>query len=272
MDHEAYIAKLERYKKVYDKDESEKSPRMQRYIDQYEADIQTAKISSKTFGALSAASGRRSVSTTKFQTEATTGEPKVRSIAKEPASKKILWPMDWALIKLGKERDMVNRLPNKAVVTMAEPRKLETGIVPNMKANTWTLLNTGACNTRRDDVHVAKCGRSTGCTLGLINHAIVAINSAHNGYEAMANHFGYTQDHYGYCWSMMMKSKKQGLIISNGDSGSICIHDPSGAWLGLIFGESGCGSALMMSIDLVFQDIENVMGCKITEPKFVVVP
>jgi len=121
--------------------------------------------------------------------------------------------------------------------------------------------------------NVAKCGRATGCTFGLINHAIVAINPTQNKeFAAMADVFGYTKDRHGFCWSMMMGVKNQGPVVLNGDSGSICIHDSSGAWLALIFGESGCGSALMTAIDAVFHDTEKVTGGKVTEPKYVVIP
>ncbi|KAF7443405.1 hypothetical protein A1F99_129120 [Pyrenophora tritici-repentis] len=49
-----------------------------------------------------------------------------------------------------------------------------------MPAYRWTSLNVGMCNTRRDEVFVAKYGRTSGWSFGQINNAITAINPAQN--------------------------------------------------------------------------------------------
>ncbi|KAI0571411.1 hypothetical protein TUN199_10871, partial [Pyrenophora tritici-repentis] len=57
---------------------------------------------------------------------------------------------------------------------------IKTSLPPGMPAYRWTSLNVGMCNTRRDEVFVAKYGRTSGWSFGQINNAITAINPAQN--------------------------------------------------------------------------------------------
>lgn len=269
LDHEAYMAGLNSDIQGYTQDRDGGSKTAQLRLDKSSAELRIAQAGLRRFGTLMAGSGRRSIEAPEYMTDEKTGKPKEAPSGKEPAPKEIRWLMDWALIRLVEERSMVNELPDEKISVSG----ITTGITAGRLANQWTSLNSGACNTRRDEVLVAKYGRRTGWTFGTINHAITAINPAENTeFTGIASAYGYMEQRYGFCWSVMRRGLQHGPIVQPGDSGSVCIHDPSHAWLGLLFGETACGSALMMSMDVVFRDIENVTRCKVTEPKYVVVP
>ncbi|KAI2488425.1 hypothetical protein Ptr902_02558 [Pyrenophora tritici-repentis] len=131
---------------------------------------------------------------------------------------------------------------------------IKTSLPPGMPAYRWTSLNVGMCNTRRDEVFVAKYGRTSGWSFGQINNAITAINPAQNEdfNDDAACVDGYAQRQHGYCWSVVKRRNVHGPFVVSGDAGSIYIHDPSAKWLGLLFDGTGIGSGLMMSIDMVF--------------------
>jgi hypothetical protein len=60
----------------------------------------------------------------------------------------------------------------------------------------------------------------------------------------------------GNCYSIIKRGERN--FVHPGDSGSIIVHDESGAWLGLLLGESSAGSGLMIPMAVVFNDIKKV--------------
>jgi hypothetical protein len=72
------------------------------------------------------------------------------------------------------------------------------------------------------------------------------------------------------CYSIVKRGKS--AFVDSGDSGSVVVHDGTGIWLGLLFGENASGSGLMLPMDLILKDIQNVTGLDITEPRLDTTP
>lgn len=89
--------------------------------------------------------------------------------------------------------------------------------------------------------------------------------------NTIATTHGCTPQKHSFCYSVTSSNPVGAVFLAAGDSGSIVVHDPSGAWLGLLFGASDPESGMMLPIDLVLADIEHVTGLKVVEPKFTVV-
>ncbi|KAE8828209.1 hypothetical protein PTNB85_07395 [Pyrenophora teres f. teres] len=269
-DHSAYIARLQSGIKTFESYNSPVDPETKQLIDGYAAKIANAQGASREFGTLLAGSGRMSFNAPKYMTDEQTGRPRPPPSGEDQAAEEYIWLMDWALIQFAKGRSQVNRMSKADFITSNVSRDIKTNFLPGIPANNWTSLNAGACNLRREDVKVAKYGRTSGWSFGQINHAITAINLSKE-FKHLAEQYGYTNGRYGHVWSVMKRHHMHDPFLTRGDSGSICVHDPSGAWLGLLFAETSTGSGLMLPIDVVFQDIERVTGEKVTEPKYVVV-
>ena len=57
-------------------------------------------------------------------------------------------------------------------------------------------------------------------------------------------------------------------FLWEGDSGSVFVHDGSGAWLGLLCGLSHCGLGYMIPMDIIVMDTKKVTGCQVREPVY----
>lgn len=189
----------------------------------------------------------------------------VASLTKDKMpNKQYLFPLDWALITIDDSRKMVNELPETSI----KPQGAKTKMVQRQLCDSWMSLNQGKLNIRRYEVEVAKHGRTTEWTFGIVSSCLTKINPKEDkAWETMAEVYGFTDKNVGNCYSVISRGK--GKFVIKGDSGSIIVHDPSGVWLGLLFGESATGTGLMLPMDLVFNDIKKVTGFTVVKPKFV---
>ncbi|CAA9965157.1 hypothetical protein PTMSG1_08516 [Pyrenophora teres f. maculata] len=269
IDHRAYIALLESRKIAMESKPITKGSTADEARNSIITQLAKLREEPRAFGALVAGSGRMSAKAPKFMTDETTGEPNLPPSGEEEAVTELLWPMDWALIRLLNGRSMANMMSKEKLASGNVPIG-GTSLPPGGSAKHWTALNAGACDLLRDNVNAAKYGRTTGWTFGVIDRTLVGINPE-EGFKKIAEKYGYTEDKHGYAWGLKKRRPDHPPVFTGGDSGSICVHDPSGTWLGLLFGETAIGTGLLLPIDVVFKDIERVTGQKVTDPTWCVV-
>lgn len=188
-----------------------------------------------------------------------------RTIASSLSSDPIL--LDWALVEIDAKRIARNVLPNAAPV----PGAPQTVLTPGLPCTRWSPLDTGATNIKRYEVNVCKYGRTTGWTFGQICAPDVKINTKEREFMEMAKVYGIPEGSNGSCFAVVERPGFPGAVVGPGDSGSIVLHDKSRSWLGLLFGQTGAGSALMVPMSLVLQDIEHITGSSVTEPRMTIV-
>lgn len=203
----------------------------------------------RSLGHVYAGSGRRTTTIDKYIAREKTEESK----QERP---EYISPVDWALIRMDnvEQRDIINEFPNDI---SGRPFWQIVAVL----CNRWTRFNIN-----NETVPVAKYGRTSGCTTGLINSCIARINPETN--QKIAKAYGFTRQKPGLCFTAVPESGR-GEFIEAGDSGSILVHDGSGAQLGLLFGVTPCAAGMFTPIDLVFQDIEKVTGKKVIDPVFI---
>ncbi|KAH9865473.1 hypothetical protein J1614_009057 [Plenodomus biglobosus] len=175
--------------------------------------------------------------------------------------------LDWALVEIAAERIATNILPNAAPV----PRTPQTVLTPGLPCTRWSPLDTGETNIKRYEVNVCKYGRTTGWTFGQICVPDVKINTKERDFREMAKAYGIPEGGNGSCFAVVERPGFPRAVVEPGDSGSIVLHDKSRSWLGLLFGQTGAGSALMVPMSLVLRDIEHVTGSSVTEPRMTIV-
>lgn len=171
--------------------------------------------------------------------------------------------LDWCVMEFHPERSISNFPPMRQYNSTGYHSTLLSG----QGCSSWTVMNNPKCNILRDDVHLGKLGRITGCTYGLVSAIPTLINPVIEGrkYEHFTDSYKLTVENCGYSMSFV---GHKGAAVDKGDSGSIVLHIPSGDWLSLVFGWSGANTALFAPIDLVFRDIEKATGHKVIEPAF----
>ena len=203
-------------------------------------------------GRVYAGSGRRTIAASKYATDEKTDKFKEKQIPESQGH----WILDWALIRIdnAKQRDVVNQLPENV-----SGRVLP--LVPNMPCDKWSTFNANQKN-----IAVVKFGRTTHETRGNINSTIVLIDPTIDA--QISKIYGFTDTYRGSCFEAVKASAKDSEFLDSGDSGSILLHQESGAHLGLLFGISSSGNALFIPMGLVIQDIERVTGKKVVEPAF----
>ncbi|KAI5284645.1 hypothetical protein KEM54_001177 [Ascosphaera aggregata] len=151
-------------------------------------------------------------------------------------------PLDWSLTQLKEERSMRNGL---------EGREVPDGMtLTNM--NAWRKIDF------RGRV-VAKFGRSSHWTHGTINGVESVFSGLEFPYSGMFT-----------CWPVVPETD---TFAQPGDCGSLvldaadCSHT-QGAWLGLLMGADTIhGIGYITPVYAIFEDIEEVTGCTIVEPK-----
>jgi hypothetical protein len=224
--------------------------------------LNKAKQSSRDFGNLFASSGPRISERPEFLQEPGSAQPKGKG-----ASANVNFLLNWALLETTPSRSVANKLPKTGMKTHGATTRLVEGQL----CNTWTPLNSGKTHMKRDEVEVAKHGRTTGYTFGTINCALTKINPECDSiWEKLGKLYHLSNSKVGVCYSIAKRGKNE--FVGSGDSGSVVVHDGTGTWLGLLFGESATGSGLMLPMHLIVKDIENVTGLVVIEPKLDMTP
>lgn len=255
-DHAAFVEQLKEQEAIWDKQKNKGNARAASELIKLQAHMKEAVQSSREFGTLFASSGPRLVTRQEFLPRPGASQQKSKASA---ASVNFL--LDWALLDIVPSRSVKNELPN----TGMRPNGTKTHLVEGQLCRTWTPLDSRKTHIKRDEVEVGKHGRTTGFTFGTINCSLTRINpDIDSGWDGFGKVYGLNSSTIGLCYSIIKRGKSS--FVNAGDSGSVVVHDESGTWLGLLFGENASGSGLMLPIDLVFKDIENVTGLAVTEP------
>lgn len=221
-----------------------------------------ANQSSRDFGTLFASSGPRVMKRQEFLREPGSAQPKGKD-----ASTNVNFLLDWALLEIAPSRSNENEIPNAGM----RPSAMPTHLVEGQLCNTWTPLDSGNTHIKRDKVKVAKYGRTIGYTFGFVNCALTKINpEIDSSWENFGKVYHIDNSTVGVCYSIISRGKSD--FIDSGDSGSVVVHDDTGTWLGLLFGQSASGSGLMRPMDLILKDIQNATGPAVTEPRLDMTP
>lgn len=218
--------------------------------------------SSRDFGTLFASSGPRVMKRPEFLREPGSAQPKDKD-----ASTNVNFLLDWALLKIAPSRSVEDKLPNAGM----RPSAMPTHLIEGQLCNTWTPLDPGNTHIKRDEVKVAKYGRTTGYSFGFVNCALTKINpEIDSSWENFGKVYHLDNSTVDVCYSIISRGKSD--FIDSGDSGSVVVHDDTGTWLGLLIGQSASGSGLMLPMDLILKDIQNVTGLAVTVPRLDMTP
>jgi hypothetical protein len=205
-------------------------------------------------GYVYAGSGRRCIIANKYATEEETGRSKERRKHMETT---YAFPLDWALIRLDiDKRDIINYLPETK-----RPLHCTSDLVPGKRCHRWTTFNVN-----KEDVQVAKYGRTSRWTYGKINGCLIAINPKCE--TEISGVYGFSVESPGWCFGVV-NTRAMEDFFEPGDSGSILVHDGSGTQLGLLFGVTSGGQGMAMPLDLVFRDIKKITRKAVTDPPYV---
>jgi hypothetical protein len=164
--------------------------------------------------------------------------------------------LDWALIHIvqPKTRDQENRLPQ-----VPPPRLPGTQLQPYIACDKWSTFNV----ERGEVVRVAKYGRTSGWTFGEINSACALINPELD--KDISDEYGFTMKAPRRAFSVVSRDVKREFVYK-GDSGSVLVHDGSGTWLGLLFGNTEEGDGYFIPMDVLLRDIKDVTGAGVKGP------
>lgn len=243
-DHNEYITQLTAEYHTWESQSKKGNPQASTELARVASQRTTALNSARTFASVFSSSGFRTADKVEF-----TGPP----------ARKFL--LDWALLSIDESRTTNNLLPR----TEMRLEGAMTGLVKGYLCDTWSPLNTGKMNLKRHEVDVVKHGRTTDWTFGSINCGLATVNpKADPAFKEMAKTYGLSNSDTSHCYSIIKRGKRD--FVDAGDSGSIVVHDPSGTWLGLLFGESGASSGLMVPMNIIFDDIKLVTGSAVVAP------
>ena len=206
----------------------------------------------RRIGYVYAGSGRRTVDANKYASDPDTDRSKDKMKALQP---KFVFPLDWALIRMEdtKKRDVTNSLP--------DVYSTKTKLVPKQQCRQWSTFNVN-----KEEVHVAKYGRTSGWTAGTINACMIVINPDED--EEILGAYGMNAKNAAACFGVISNDERNDFC-EFGDNGSIVLHEESGTQLGLLFGVTSTGQGIFLPMDVVFEDIKRVTGKDVIKPSYV---
>jgi hypothetical protein len=249
-DHTSFIEDLKEQGETWEKQKDKGNASAATELTTIQTQLNKANQFSRNFGTLFASSGPRLMERPEFLQQLGSAQPT-----------NVKFLLDWALLEIAPSRSVQNSLPK----TGMRPKAPMTQLVGGQLCNTWTPLNSAKTHIKRDEVKVAKYGRTTGYTFGVMNAALTRINPVIDSkWENFGNVYNLNASTVGVCYSIVIRGRSG--FVEPGDSGSVVVHDGTGTWLGLLFGQSGAEKGLMLPMDLIFQDIQNVTGLAVTEP------
>jgi hypothetical protein len=261
-DHTSFIERLKEHEKIWEGQKDKGDGQAATMLTTVQTQLDKANQSSRDFGTLFASSGPRVMERPEFLREPGSAQPKGKA-----ASTNVNFLLDWALLEIAPSRSVENRLPE----TGMRPITTTTHLLGGLLCNTWTPLDSGKTYIKRNAVKVAKYGRTTCYTFGEINRALTKINpKIDSSWENFGKVYHLDNSTVGVCYSIISREKSD--FVDSGDSGSVVVHDDTGTWLGLLFGQSSSGSGLMLPMDLILKDIQNVTGLTVTEPRLDMTP
>jgi len=206
----------------------------------------------RRIGYVYAGSGRRTVKANKYASDPDSGRSNDKKGALQP---KFVFPLDWALIRMDdtKKRDVINSLP--------DIYSTKTKLVPKQQCRQWSTFNVN-----KEEVHVAKYGRTSGWTAGTVNACMIIINPDTD--EEVSGTYGIDAKNVGACFGVVSEDEREDFA-GFGDNGSIVLHEGSGTQLGLLVGVTSTGQGMFLPMDVVFEDIKRVTGKDVVKPSYV---
>ncbi|KAI4671334.1 uncharacterized protein J4E88_009368 [Alternaria novae-zelandiae] len=206
----------------------------------------------RRIGYVYAGSGRRTIEANKYASDPNTGPGKDKMKALQPT---IVFLLDWALVRMDdtKTRDVTNSLP--------DVYSTKTKLVPQQRCRKWSTFNVN-----KEEVHVAKYGRTSGWTAGIVNACMVIVNP--DADEELSGAYGMDAKNVGACFGVVSNDERNDFC-EFGDNGSVVLHEESGTQLGLLFGVTSTGQGMFLPMDVVFEDIKRVTGKNVVEPSYV---
>ncbi|KAI4622987.1 uncharacterized protein J4E87_006080 [Alternaria ethzedia] len=197
-------------------------------------------------------SGQRTINANKYTSNPDTDPSKDKMKALQPT---FVFPLDWALIRMNdtKKRDVTNRLP--------DVYSTKTKLVPTQQCRQWSTFNVN-----KEEVHVAKYGRTSGWTAGIVNACMIIINP--DADEEISGAYGIDAKNLGACFGVVSNDERNDFC-ELGDNGSVVLHEGSGTQLGLLVGVTSTGQGMFLPMDVVFEDIKRVTGKDVVNPSYV---
>lgn len=235
-------------------------------------ELQQAKDFNPLLGHLYAASGHRTVEYDTTPRDPATSENEA-PIAKSGKSRHN-YIVDWSLIEISTTRVMTNTVPSPTTMWGFVHERTRWPWTWDFNCNRWTTLGSPIAEISKKPVGVIKLGRIAGSFEGHINPVPVIINPkiGKGGFEDLE--IGdegrlITEDDCGHALAVYGDQQDDSVArIKPRSCGSLALRADTGEWLGLFFGRTSLGSALMTPIEAVIRDIEKVTGQRVVEPFF----
>ncbi|KAI4934340.1 hypothetical protein J4E85_002196 [Alternaria conjuncta] len=252
LDHHGYLKMLQKQITLYRTYAADGDLECKMLHEKKDEEYKECESFDRRIGYVYAGSGRRTIEANKYTSDPDTGPGKDKMKALQPT---YVFPLDWALIRMddAKKRDVTNSLP--------DVYSTKTKLVPKQRCRQWSTFNVN-----KEEVHVAKYGRTSGWTAGTINACMIIINP--DADDEISGTYGMDAESVGTCFGVVSRDER-GDFAEFGDNGSIVLHEESGTQLGLLFGVTSTGQGMFLPMDLVFKDIKRVTGKDVIRPCYV---
>ncbi|KAI4646863.1 hypothetical protein J4E93_005087 [Alternaria ventricosa] len=252
FDHSGYLGLLQKQITLYRTYAADGDVEFKMLHKEKDEEYKKCKSFDRRIGYVYAGSGRRTIDANKYTSDPDTDRSKDKMKALQPT---FVFPLDWALIRMDdtKKRDVTNRLP--------DVYSTKTKLVPEQKCRQWSTFNVN-----KEEVHVAKYGRTSGWTAGTINACMIIINP--DADEEILGAYGIGAKNVAACFGVVSEDEREDFA-GFGDNGSVVLHEGSGTQLGLLVGVTSTGQGMFLPMDVVFEDIKRVTGRDVVRPSYV---
>ncbi|KAI4704090.1 hypothetical protein J4E81_001154 [Alternaria sp. BMP 2799] len=252
LDHSGYLELLQEQITLYHTYAADGDLEYKMLYKEKDEEYKKCEKFDRRIGYVYAGSGRRTIEANKCAPEPDTGRSKDKMKALQPA---FVFPLDWALVRMDDttKRDVTNSLP--------DVYSTKTKLVPKQRCRQWSTFNVN-----KEEVHVAKYGRTSGWTAGIVNACMVIINP--DADAEISGAYGINAKNVGTCFGVVSNDERNDFA-EFGDNGSIVLHEGSGTQLGLLFGVTSTGQGMFLPMDVVFEDIKRVTGKDVVKPFYI---
>ncbi|KAI4669344.1 uncharacterized protein J4E79_001387 [Alternaria viburni] len=252
LDHTSYLKLLQEQITLYRTYAADGDVEYKMLHEKKDEEYKKCESFDRRIGYVYAGSGRRTIKANQYASDPNTGPGKDKMKALQLT---FVFPLDWALIRMDdtKKRDITNSLP--------DVYSTKTKLVPKQRCRKWSTFNVN-----KEEVHVAKYGRTSGWTAGTINACMVIINP--DADEEISGAYGIDAKSVGACFGVISNDERNDFC-EFGDNGSVVLHEGSGTQLGLLIGVTSTGQGMFLPMDVVFEDIKRVTGKDVVNPSYV---
>jgi len=252
LDHSGYLQMLQEQITLYHTYAANGDVECKMLHEKKDEEYKKCESFDRRIGYVYAGSGRRTIEANQCASEPDTGRSKEKMKALQP---KFVFPLDWALLRMDdtKKRDVTNTLP--------DVYSTKTKLVPQQQCRQWSTFNVN-----KEEVYVAKYGRTSGWTAGIVNACMTIINP--DADAEISGVYSIGAKSVGACFGVVSGDEREDFA-GFGDNGSVVLHEGSGTQLGLLFGVTSTGQGMFLPMDVVFADIKRVTGKDVVRPSYV---